>query len=67
MYGMFLSGVSKSVMQMNLERSSDILFFGGSRVYRRRAREAVLRGMMKETTTRGGTPPRGGAEGCFPG
>ena len=46
MYGMFLSGVSKSVMQMNLERSSDILFFGGSRVYRRRAREAVLRGMI---------------------
>ena len=27
MYGMFLSGVSKSVMQMNLERSSDIFFF----------------------------------------
>ena len=25
------------------------------------------RGRMKETTTRDGTPPRGGAEGCFPG
>ena len=26
MYGMFLSGVSKSVMQMTLERSSDNFF-----------------------------------------
>ena len=40
--GMFLSGVSKSVMQTNLERSSDIRF-GVSR--RRRAR-SVLRGMI---------------------
>ena len=24
-------------------------------------------GRMKETATRGGSPPRGGAEGCFPG